>query len=427
MGLLDAFNDPQQQGLLAAAAQIMQASGPSTTPHSLGQIMGGGLSAFLQARDAAQQQEQARMLNGLRIQGLQGELTDKEKARKDAEAAQEWMRNFYKQKAIPMPAPQSADSMFRAGMNDSPQPMAAEPAATPAQGQSDPFSQRMAMAQQMRASGMPALMTQADKLEEQALKFRPEFSTDFRQAVGADGKLHNYLISKDGTIKDTSLGAKPDMHEISLGDKKLFRDLNTVQNGESFQMGYSPGDLVTMRGQNFTNARAADANNIAAGQKVISTSSGLRQEFDALPEVKNYKQALPAYTSIKDAVTRSTPQSDINIVYGIAKLYDPNSVVREGEYATVANSPNIPDRIKGYAQYLSGGGKLTDKVKQELLAEATGRMKSYEDPFLSARQNYSTISQNSGANPNLLFPSQYQSPIQQGAVRKYNPATGRIE
>lgn len=52
MGLLDRFsnlNPEQTQGLLAAAAQMLQQSGPSRTPTSFMQIAGGGLSAYQDA------------------------------------------------------------------------------------------------------------------------------------------------------------------------------------------------------------------------------------------------------------------------------------------------------------------------------------------------------------------------------------------
>jgi hypothetical protein len=143
-----------------------------------------------------------------------------------------------------------------------------------------------------------------------------------------------------------------------------------------------------------------DAANIQTG---FANEQGLRKEFEGLPEIKNYKQAYPAFAAIKDAAARSTPQSDINLVYGIAKLYDPNSVVREGEYATVANSPAIPERIKGYAQYLSGGGKLSPETKKQILAEATSRLGTYEAEAKKARGSYDGIAKKRGMDPSSVF------------------------
>lgn len=50
MGLLDGLNmnDPQTLGLLGAAAQMLQASGPSLMPHSFGQVMGAGVQGLNQ-------------------------------------------------------------------------------------------------------------------------------------------------------------------------------------------------------------------------------------------------------------------------------------------------------------------------------------------------------------------------------------------
>lgn len=187
---------------------------------------------------------------------------------------------------------------------------------------------------------------------------------------------------------------------------------------------------VTIRGQNLTDARSKEANGVKLNEKVPENSTSIRKEFDQLPEVKNYKQALPAYQAIEDAAKRNSTQSDINIVYGLAKLYDPNSVVREGEYATVANSPNIPERLKGQMQYLAGGGRLTEETKKQILQEARGRFGTFENQYSTARTNYTDIAKRSNADPSLVFPSEYKSAIQKdsssfNAMPKPNAYVGK--
>ncbi|MFT4266560.1 MAG: hypothetical protein QM586_04950 [Xenophilus sp.] len=161
-----------------------------------------------------------------------------------------------------------------------------------------------------------------------------------------------------------------------------------------------------------------DAYKATQGQagKAGEVSTAIRKEFEGLPEVKNYKQALPAYRGIIDAAQRSTPMSDINLVYGIAKLYDPNSVVREGEYATVAKAPGVPERIKGWAQYLAGGGKLTPEVKQQIVAEANSRMGTFDKEYGSVINRYGDIARRSGADDTLVVPQDYQ-PMQGQSTR----------
>lgn len=168
-----------------------------------------------------------------------------------------------------------------------------------------------------------------------------------------------------------------------------------------------PNNVATVNAS-LANARAtrdvAQATRDAASiQSGFKNETELRKEFEGLSEVKNYKQAYPAFAAVKDAASRNTPQSDINIIYGIAKLYDPTSVVREGEYATVANSPNIPERIKGYAQFLQGGGRLSKATKEQLVQEAQGRLGTYKAEVDKARGSYEQIAKRRNIDPASVF------------------------
>lgn len=135
-----------------------------------------------------------------------------------------------------------------------------------------------------------------------------------------------------------------------------------------------------------------------------SDETGLRKEFADLPEVKKLKNAIPAYKAIVEAAKTQNPQADINLIYGLAKLYDPDSVVREGEYATIANSQAIPEWLKGQAQALVGGGRLTPATKQQILAQAKIRIDSFKSEYDGARTSFETIAKDRGLNPKAVFP-----------------------
>jgi hypothetical protein len=248
------------------------------------------------------------------------------------------------------------------------------------------------------------------------------------------------LVASQMTPEQLFTAFAPKPEKIDNGQQLSFRDTNPnsptygqATAGGVVQKVADPGAVLSAQTSEANNRRSvvaqyanadatrsiAQATRDAANiQRGFESEQGLRKEFEALPEVKKYKQALPSYKGIEDAVKRNTTQADINIVYGIAKLYDPDSVVREGEYATVANSPNIPERIKGYAQYLAGGGKLTAQVKAEILDEAKSRMRSYENEFVGARSNFEQIARRTNVDPTRVFPS----PVSP-AVPPSSPAT----
>jgi len=168
--------------------------------------------------------------------------------------------------------------------------------------------------------------------------------------------------------------------------------------------------------------RAANTSAAVGRQgNLIKGETDLRKEFADLPEVKNYKLAVPAYQAIEDASKRNTPQSDINIIYGVAKLFDPNSVVREGEYATIANSQAIPEWLKGMASRLAKGtGKLTPETKKQLLLEAQSRIATFKNEYESAKGTYTDIATGRGLNPDYIF-----TPVGQRKPAQEQPAAPR--
>lgn len=405
MGLLDALQSPEAQfglGLLSAA-------GPSAVPMSFGQRLGGAMQQFQAAKiaeeerrqKAAMQALQAQLINAqigeTQAQAKQREAAVQEAQRKAVEAARiqqeqaQFLANPFKQQAV--------GGSFMAGSGER----------TPtenAQAQSGSSRQVFDYATAARVFGPE----HAAKLME-GLNNSRNFGLDevARTADSAQGNRPGTIqLDKFGRPVGQFIPKAVEMKLADLGGTKRAYNPYGLAEGQKFDVTVDPNTVytgnITMRGQNMTDARARDANGIAANNKIGDAETSLRKEFEGLPEVKSYKQAFPSYSAILDASKRSTPMADINLVYGLAKMYDPNSVVREGEYATVANSPNIPERVKGWAQYLQGGGKLTPEVKAQIVAEATGRIKSYEAEVGKARTSYSQIAARGGLNPDNIFP-----------------------
>lgn len=171
----------------------------------------------------------------------------------------------------------------------------------------------------------------------------------------------------------------------------------------------SPDNKASV-GASYANASAVrdQAQAVRDAAKITTRSSdetGLRKEFADLPEVKKYKNAIPAYQSIVNAAKINNPQADINLIYGLAKLYDPDSVVREGEYDTIANSQSIPEWLKGQAQRLAGGGRLTQETKGQILEQAGIRVGAYKSEVAGAQESYDKIARGRGLDPANVFPA----------------------
>lgn len=235
-------------------------------------------------------------------------------------------------------------------------------------------------------------------------QWTPEVSQDaVRQAMIAHGKILETLPKLD--TRDTG-GA--------LVDRVVDPITNQVTVAGQTAKTMTPGDVqqakdsaasrsVTVRGQNLTDARAAESNRINAQNAGGEREDKLRKEFNSLPEVQAYKSVIPAQKSAQEAIARDTPQADMNLIYATAKIFDPTSVVREGEYATVNKSQSPAEQLQGMLSYLMNGGRLTQQTRRQLLAEIDSRARASKSQYDAARKSYEGIAKDRNIEPRRVF------------------------
>ena len=123
-------------------------------------------------------------------------------------------------------------------------------------------------------------------------------------------------------------------------------------------------------------------------QQQFDNSNKLRDEFQGSPVVKNYREVTPIMESMKDAMQRPSRAADLNMVYALAKIMDPGSVVREGEMVMVNNTQGIGDRLAGMINSLNGGATLTPETRQRIIEEAQSRYKGLEQSYKILEDHY---------------------------------------
>lgn len=99
----------------------------------------------------------------------------------------------------------------------------------------------------------------------------------------------------------------------------------------------------------------------------------LRKEYDADPNVKNYKIVRDNYERIRQGSTLTTGAGDIAMVFGYMKMLDPTSVVRESEQATAENAVGVPAQIRNLWNKVYSGEKLPPEARQQI-AEAANQI-----------------------------------------------------
>lgn len=124
--------------------------------------------------------------------------------------------------------------------------------------------------------------------------------------------------------------------------------------------------------------------------------TGFRKEIQALPSYKNVAQAAPIYKAMVATYPNKTRASDLNLVYGLGKIFDPGSVVREGEMVLVQDTAALPDWLIGQINRLNGGQALQEGTRQAILTEAKTRMDAYAQQWEQDANQYKGIAERYG-------------------------------
>jgi len=234
-----------------------------------------------------------------------------------------------------------------------------------------------------------------------AIRANPELLKDI-VAARMKPLQRKTFVAPNGTIRYEDTGEIAIQENVAAPKDVKYETFREGNQDVTYAIGQDGVPRRFAVGQAFKSSPDS-VTNLITPQDTFKYTTDLRKEFESLDPVQKYRKAYPAYEAVRDAAQRSTPQSDINLVYGIAKLYDPESVVREGEYNTIANSQAIPQRIKGIAQQLQSKGKLTPETKNQLLNEAEGRIKTFESQYAGVRSQYQDIATRNNLAPADVF------------------------
>lgn len=142
-------------------------------------------------------------------------------------------------------------------------------------------------------------------------------------------------------------------------------------------------------------------------QSRFQMSGKLADDFNQLKPVKAYREVVPIMQSMQDAAGRNNRVADLNLVYGLAKIMDPESVVREGEQVMVRNAQSLPDWLRGMINTVNGGSAFIPEQRSRILAEAQSRVGSIKEQFDSIANQFSERAKRFGLNPEdvLTVPS----------------------
>ena len=156
-------------------------------------------------------------------------------------------------------------------------------------------------------------------------------------------------------------------------------------------------------GQRAENTDATGMVPVGGNKAIRQGEDELRKEFENRQNVKAHREVVPIIESAEEAIKRPTRAADLNLIYALGKVMDPNSVVREGEMVMARGTGTVQDYIGGLLGQLNGGQTLKDDTRRKLVEEIKSRAVALERSYNIDKEAFSALAERRGFNVNNVI------------------------
>lgn len=135
----------------------------------------------------------------------------------------------------------------------------------------------------------------------------------------------------------------------------------------------------------------------AAGENRIRNERELRREYQGATQ--EYRTVRQAFQKVEASLAQGTGIGDVGGIFGVMKIFDPGSTVREGEAATVENSGGVPERFRGLYNRVLSGERLTPQQRAEIVAVGRAQFGTYEEGYQGRVADFTRMAESYGIDP----------------------------
>lgn len=136
----------------------------------------------------------------------------------------------------------------------------------------------------------------------------------------------------------------------------------------------------------------------------IDREGKLRSEFEkdvgVFPKLDRHYRTVQALASKPGA----TGYDDIGLVFNFMKMFDPDSAVLPGEYATAAQAGNVPENIWAFYNKIVSGEKLTEEQRAKMASAAKTTYEAAADQYDKRRSHFGEIAKSYKLDPDRILP-----------------------
>lgn len=234
-----------------------------------------------------------------------------------------------------------------------------------------------------------------------AVSFNPEMNPDYQKRQLETEKLR-------GDIEDNK--RKRDMDK-TIQDR-YFSGQSKPDQASAPQLG--PPKEIQMGNYKFPNPdyeKYKQGQELQSRPEMLERAASLRDEFNKSGVYKQFQEIERASMGLEEAYKLATAQdiesriaSDQALGVMFQKMLDPDSVVRESEYARTPEGAALLNRIAAIGpQLVKGGLRLGDQDRLALIEMTRKLYESAGGQFNKHYDRYSNLAQQYAVEPDLIF------------------------
>jgi hypothetical protein len=178
--------------------------------------------------------------------------------------------------------------------------------------------------------------------------------------------------------------------QVDLGGKVVLRDPAT-------------GQIV------FEGAKTAPPRDTAAGeeqraemtrQRTFTREQQLARQFEA--RTKDFAEIADKAMVVFESARDPSAAGDLSLIFAYMKLLDPGSVVREGEFATAANTGSVPESVWGKYNRIIAGERLAQPVRDDFVQRARMLVRGNQGRLRHIMGQYERRARANGVDPSMV-------------------------
>ena len=189
--------------------------------------------------------------------------------------------------------------------------------------------------------------------------------------VNRQTQLSSLLTSKGYTPESANAIALLTTPESGASLISAFVNQDMAKNDPATQLSLQKTQAEIGKLNAEANKAYKEAANVGAPDigKVFDNTSKLRESY--INNSKDFQGIKAGFEKVQTSAADPSPAGDISLIFAFMKTLDPNSTVREGEAATVANAGSIEDRWSSLYNRTLAGEKLAPEVRADFVNRAT--------------------------------------------------------